>query len=161
MTRFLRRSHGMWVIGLLAVCGCESGTGSISGTVMYKGQKVPSGTVSFSTQGKVFETDIQDGSYQIRGVPVGEARITVIRLDPEQPDPRDQVNQARKQSAENKSNRIDPAVISDPIRLEVLQKKRHLLPYRYASLDTTDLRCQVLAGANTYDIKLLNQPKSD
>lgn len=161
MTRFYTGFYCIWSLGLLAACGCESKTGNISGTVTYKGQEVPSGTVTFFTHGKVFETEIQAGNYQINGVLPGEAKITVDRLDAAQPDPRDALNQARKQSADNNSKRIDPAVVSDPIRLEALQKKRHLLPYFYASLDTTDLRCQVHAGANTYDIKLLDQPKSD
>lgn len=161
MAKYLNRSHTMWALGFFAVCGCDSGTGSISGTITYNGQEVPSGTVSFFAQGKVIETEIQDGRYQINRVPLGEARITVVHLDPAQPDPRDSLNQARKQSADGNTKRIAPSVVSDPIRLEAFQKKRHLLPYHYASLDTTDLRCQVLAGATKFDIRLVDQPKID
>ena len=158
VTRFLRRFHGMWFIGLLAACGCNPDTGSISGTVMYKGKEVPSGTVSFFTQGKVFETDIQEGNYQIKAVPLGEARIIVIRLDPALPDPREPLNQARKRSADNQISQMDPAIVSDPIRLEALQKKRHLLPVIYSSPNTSDLRYTVIAGTNTFDIQLQEIP---
>ena len=160
MTRYLRRSPGMWMLVLLLPCGCESGAGSVSGTMMYQGATVPSGTVSFFIQGKVFEAEIQDGRYQITGVPPGEASVTVIRLDPDQPDPLDAIKQARKNSAENKTTSADPTGISDPRQLDLLQKNRHLLPYRYSALATTDLRCTVATGANSFDIELQDQPTS-
>lgn len=151
--RFLKQARGLWLIGLLIVLGCESGTGSVTGIVRYRGEKVPSGTISFLSQGKVAEAEIKEGRYRVKGVPVGEARITVVRLDPTQPDPLETVKNARKQESEIKTCN-GPAPLPTPSQVEALQLKRHLLPSQYASLETTDLNCTVTSGENSCDITL-------
>ena len=70
--------------------------GIISGSVSFKGKEATSGTVTFFTRGKVFEPEIQDGSYLINRVPLGKAKITVVHVDTELPVRRDALFQARK-----------------------------------------------------------------
>lgn len=147
----------LFAAGLLAAMGCNAYTGSVSGTITYKGEKVASGTVSFLSQGRVVEADIHDGTYHVEGVPPGEAIVTVVRPDSGQPDPLLAATLARKQSAENKTKKINVAEC-DPGRLALLQKKRQLLPDVYSSPQTSDLHFMVAAGANGYDIHLLEQP---
>ena len=99
----------------------------------------------------------------LRGVPVGEAKITVVRLDPAQPDPYEAVHQARRQLAESKDadpKKITSGVVTDPVKLLELQKRRHLLPFSYSSPETTDLRFSVVPGANSFDIELFDRPKA-
>jgi hypothetical protein len=151
------------LLWLFLVSGCGPSTGAISGTVTFNDAEVPSGTVSFFVDGKPYETEIADGAYQISDVPTGEAKIAVIRLDPNQPDPYDALNRARTLMLERKAahpREIDPTVVTDPVQLEVMQRKRHLLPFVYSSPNTSDLRFRVAAGANTFDIKLQDRPNT-
>jgi hypothetical protein len=143
--------------------GCAPGTGSVSGIVTYKAERVPSGTVSFLSNGKVFEAEIHDGAYEINGLPLGESRVAVVRLDPDQPDPLDPLHSARQQMAEGNAagpRQADPGVVTDPRQLGALQKKQHLLPFVYSSPNTSGLRLTVTPGANTFDIQLLDEPKT-
>jgi hypothetical protein len=151
------------LLSLILASGCAPGTGSVSGTVTYKGERVPSGTVSFLSGGKVLEAEIRDGAYEISGLPLGESRIAVVRLDPDQPDPAEALHGARQRMAEGKvadPKQIDPGVVTDPLQQNALQKKRHLLPLAYSSPETSGLRLKVMPGANTFDIQLLDQPKA-
>ena len=129
----------------------------------FKDAEVQSGTVSFFADGKLYETEIANGVYKITGVPAGEAKIAVIRLDPNQPDPYDALNKARTQMLARKAGHpreIDPTVVTDPAQLDFLQRERHLLPFVYSAPNTSDLRFTVAAGANTFDIQLQDWPNS-
>ena len=151
------------LLWLLVVSGCGPSTGAISGTVTFKGAEVPSGTVSFFADGKLYETEIDNGVYRISGVPPGAAKIAVLRLDPNQPDPYVALNKARTEMLARKAahpREIDPSVVTDPAQLEFLQRKRHLLPFVYSSPNTSGLRFIVAAGANVFDIKLQDRPNA-
>jgi hypothetical protein len=131
---------------LLLTTGCGPDRSTVSGTVTYQGTKVPDGTISFLTAGRVFEGEIRDGAYEIQGVPAGEAIVTVIRLDPKQPDPYDTLAKVRHHMAEKSvtdAKKIAPNVVVDPQQLAFLQKKRHMLPVAYSVPETSDLRCMV------------------
>jgi hypothetical protein len=146
-----------WLVWLLLAAGCGPGTAPVSGTVTFKGEIVSAGTVSFFSGGKQVDGDIQAGRYEVIGVPLGEARITVVRLDPQRPDPFETLNKARKRMLETKSadlKAVDPNVVTDPVQLEALQKQRHLLPYFYSLPETSTLRHTVVAGPNAVDLRL-------
>jgi hypothetical protein len=156
-------SRFSFLLWLFLVSGCGPSTGTVSGTVTFKNAMVLSGTVSVFAGGKVFEAEIQDGTYKISRIPPGNVKIAVIRMDPKLPDPYDALNKARAQMIERKAanpRQIDPAVVTDPMQLELLQRKRHLLPFVYSSPNTSDLRFTVSAGANTFDLNLQDRPKS-
>lgn len=144
------------------LAGCGARTGTLSGTVRYQGDKVASGTVAFVVAGKSYRGEIKDGAYTVAGVPPGEARVTVVRIDPSQPDPYEALTKARKQMLAKKLDDprdVDAAVVTDTTKLEAQRKKRHLLPYRYSSADRTDLRFTVAAGAHRFDIELQPDPE--
>jgi hypothetical protein len=64
---------------LIGMCGCGPATGTVSGTVTYKGTKLKGGNVTFvSTEGKPSKVaSIQpDGTYVI-GVPAGAVKICI------------------------------------------------------------------------------------
>jgi hypothetical protein len=68
------------LVALIGICGCGPATGTVSGTVTYKGTKLKGGNVTFvSTEGKPSKsTTIQpDGTYMIVGVPAGAVKICV------------------------------------------------------------------------------------
>lgn len=156
-----RRYYLLW---LLLATGCGPRSGDVSGTVTFNGEKVPSGTVSFISEGKLFPAEIQDGLYQVSGVSPGQAIITVVRLDANQLDPYEALNRVRKQMLEKSGTdpiEIDPKVVTDTLQLEALQKKRHLLPLVYSTEATSDLRFTVASGPNTFNIELHEGPKRE
>ena len=150
-----------WII---LTTGCGADTGSVSGTVTFKGDKVPSGTISFIVGDRLFQAEITDGSYEISGLTPGKVVVTVVRLDPSQPDPYEKLNQVRTQMAEKKTSdpkEIDPTIVTDTIQLDVLQKKRHLLPLSYSSPETSTLRFTIVPGPNTINIALLEKGRAE
>lgn len=152
------------LLWFLLVSGCGPSNGTVSGKVTFRGELVSDGTILVFAGGNVFEGEIQNGVYEISGVPPGEAKIAVIRLDSKQPDPYDALNKARVQMIERKAadpREINPDVITDPVQLELLQKKRHLLPFVYSSPNTSNLHLTIVAGANTFSIQLLERPTSE
>jgi hypothetical protein len=68
---------GFVAVALLAGC---AGNGDVSGVVKYHGDPLPSGTISFydETRGVWSSAINPDGSYSVKGIPTGTARITVV-----------------------------------------------------------------------------------
>jgi hypothetical protein len=76
-----------WAPGLVALAGLLAGcagepTGTVRGTVFYKDKPLPGGFVTFfSERGKAVTGRVEpDGTYEVPGVPVGPAKITVKDL---------------------------------------------------------------------------------
>ena len=146
-----------YCVCLLLTAGCSPDRSTVSGTVTYQGKNVPDGTISFLTAGRVFEGEIRDGAYEIQGIPPGEAIVTIIRLDPKQPDPYKTLTKVRQHMAEKggtDAREVDPNVVVDPQQLAFLQKKRHMLPVAYSVPETSDLRCMVSGDRSVCNIEL-------
>src|SRR5688500_13514210 len=67
------------LVCLLGPAGCGPRTAAVSGKVAYRGKRLPAGRITFlGADGRVANGQINpDGTYQVQGVPVGEATITV------------------------------------------------------------------------------------
>src|SRR6516164_3757467 len=72
------------VLLALSVIGCQ-GKGEVSGKVVYQDKALASGTVLIvASDGSLHQGTIKtDGSYRIRDVPSGEARLAVNSPDPD------------------------------------------------------------------------------
>jgi hypothetical protein len=80
--------HPVVGLGLLALAaGCQ-GKGDVSGTVTYEGRPLVFGTVLFEgSDGGLRQSNIgTDGSYTVRGVATGEAKVAVSSLNPNSSD---------------------------------------------------------------------------
>jgi hypothetical protein len=140
---------------LLFATGCGQTTGSISGTITYRGDPVADGTVSAFVAGKMIAGKIENGRYEIRGVPLGEAFVTVVSLDPNQLNPYDGLQASRKQMAEaSKPGEKERDYVAEGAKLGKLHRKRHLIPIEYSATDTSDLHLTVTPGANNFNIDL-------
>lgn len=95
------RIVGMAAIWALVVAGCGGGppTAAVSGKITYKGQPVPTGTVSFVSESTVASGQISNGQYTVAQAPIGPVKITVST--PAIPDAMQQ--RQMKQSVEGKS----------------------------------------------------------
>jgi hypothetical protein len=82
---------------LLAVSACGTKGGTVSGVVTYQGKPVTTGTVLFLGADKVpvRAPILNDGSYQVTNVPVGEAKIAVMVPPPSPPPRKDDPNPPR------------------------------------------------------------------
>ena len=80
MNRPVLRLAPLIAAGLLAVCGCSPGKGTVSGKVTYKGKPVVWGTVSAVASDNVqYAAPITpQGTYSIPNVPYGSLTVTVL-----------------------------------------------------------------------------------
>jgi hypothetical protein len=71
----------------LAALGC-AGKGDVSGKVSYNGKPLVFGTVQFEgSDGMLRQANIErDGSYSVRGVATGQAKVAVSSLNPKSSD---------------------------------------------------------------------------
>jgi hypothetical protein len=96
LSRTIRTFLWVAVLSVAAVgLGCGSGgkgNAKVSGTVKYKGNPLPSGTVTFFDEKKeiVGSTSIQDGSYAMEGVPTGKVTVSVTTPPAVKPNPKQQ-----------------------------------------------------------------------
>jgi hypothetical protein len=129
------------VVFFLAGCGKK---GTISGTVTYKNKPLPSGTVSFICDKVVRSSSINpDGTYTVKDVPAGEAKVTVIVGAAAQPIKVGKGDPAQMIGAKDKSKVVSVE------SAEIVQ-----IPPEYADPDKSKLTCTVAGGDQKYDIPL-------
>ena len=81
------RMRSVFVLLSLAATGC-AGQGDVSGKVSYKGKPLVWGTVQFEgSDNQIRQANINsDGTYVIRGVAVGQAKVAVSSINPQSSD---------------------------------------------------------------------------
>jgi hypothetical protein len=106
--------------------GAGPKTGNVSGRVLFQGKPLAPGWVTFHSKDEreFSATLLEDGTYEITGVPVGAARVTVGTFRDLRP----------------------PFLPPGP--------KGVALPQRYADAQKSGLTLEVLQGAQTHDIEL-------
>jgi hypothetical protein len=139
MSGFPRRLFGVGVLVtsvlLVSVSGCADATGNVSGEVKIKDKLVEEGLVTFLSQvrrKKVVAGPIKHGKYEVTGLPVGEAIVTV------------QITEKPKGGTGGKGLIAPPKTgAKTPTGLA-----------RYADAKTSGLKHTVTQGENTYNIPL-------
>lgn len=65
---------------ILAAAGCGGKKATLTGSVRYRNQALPSGTVTFFNADKqiVGSSSISDGKYTVEKVPVGSVKVSVM-----------------------------------------------------------------------------------
>jgi hypothetical protein len=129
-------------IAAVVVAGCggnDKKTAVVRGTVTYNGMAVPNGTISFiPADGRSATGEIEpDGSYTLTtyrkgdGAILGQHKVVIVAM-------------------ENMSNRLPEA--RNPLPPSII-------PVKYTSLATSDLRADVKDQENTIDFKLEDDKK--
>ncbi len=144
---FARRFHGLALVVLalavLSLAGCGSNqlkTAVVRGTVSYNGKPVPNGTISFIPKAGPSATgEIQpDGSYTLTtyrqgdGAVLGQHTVVIVAMQ-------DMSNRLPEQR-----NPLPPPII----------------PEKYTSVATSDLRAEVKDEENTINFPLIDEKKS-
>jgi hypothetical protein len=134
------------VLLTLALGGCGSrNTGSISGTVSYKGQPLGNGSVVFvGKEGKGDSSPIgADGSYQVNRAPVGQVKITVETVPP-----------APTAGAIPMAGKITPSGGPEMPKSPGAAGKYVKIPDKYKDAAQSTLTYEVKPGSQKYDINL-------
>jgi hypothetical protein len=129
----LRRAAALALLAAAALAGCNANKRlTITGTVTYKGQPLPSGVVRFySGADRMSMATVQpDGSFAVTDVPPGAVKVTV------EPDPQ----ASKHRSMGGGAN--EPAPKPVPI------------PPKYADPTTSGLEYTISSGTNKLEVKL-------
>ncbi len=142
-------------IGLMMVVGCGDDSGlakrySVTGTVKYKGEPVPKGTITFTpaeTGGRAAAGDIQNGKYSLSttgvandGALPGRYRVTVTGVEVD--------------TAEMKAIAKGGQFHHDEVFAKSVKAAKKLVPSKYNLADTSDLSAEVKPQSNTFDFDL-------
>jgi hypothetical protein len=82
-TRSAARTFRPWLICFalafsLALSGCGKNTATVTGTVRYQGEPLPSGTILFyGSDGQPVVGGIEDGKYKVDDAPLGKVKIAI------------------------------------------------------------------------------------
>jgi hypothetical protein len=140
--------------GLALVAGCSDDSGiaqryRVSGTVKYKGQPVPKGTITFTpteSGGRPASGDIKDGQYSLTtstpndGALPGQYKVTVTAVDVDQT--------ALKEIAKGGQFHHDEAF------LKANQSAKQLVPSKYSLVETSTLKAEVKPSTNNLPFDL-------
>jgi hypothetical protein len=156
---WLRRGWVLLLLGLAAGCGA---TGTVSGTVTYKGKALKAGTVTFMTDegGHVFSSEIkEDGTYTVSRVPAGPVKITVRSVEAFTP-PGAGMMMGRgggpKGAPGGAADNIKPppGVDMSGFNPSSSNDKAMKIPAKYKDFATSGLTYTVTSGGQTHDIPL-------
>lgn len=138
--------------------GCAPPTGSLSGTVAYKGKSLPYGRVTFvCADGTVVSGKIDsDGTYLIPQAPAGPARVAVRCLEEAMPalvsvDPSELHGGKRSDSPAHAPQ--GPMMIQSPEK-PTARPKPMRIPDHFQQAERSGLTYEIRRGEQTYDIKL-------
>lgn len=151
---------------VIQLAGCSGGVGDVSGKVSYKNKPVVFGSVSFvGSDGIPRSARINpDGTYTVKDMAVGEAKITVVSDLPAEPSqakggrggrrelevPSDGPRDVRREESPPGLGRGE---VAEAIAPEV-RKNWFAIPAELGDVTRTKLRFTVRKGPNTHDIVL-------
>jgi hypothetical protein len=131
----------------LLAAGCGIATGDVTGTVTYKGKALKSGTVTFFTEHGAKGDEIkEDGTYTVKEVPCGEAKVTVVCQDDEK-----MVAYVKALSAASREKKEKAAPPPPP---PPAGGTFALIPEHYGQPDKSGLTATVNRGLNKKDLEL-------
>ena len=134
--------------GALAVAGCGRSSGTVTGTVTYKGKALKGGSVVFipPAGGEAATVSAQigeDGTFTAEKVPVGDVKVTVD-TSYLKPAPRTGPREYQAPPGHENPNKSSGNSGANYVPI----------PPKYADPAQTPLKCTVKSGSQKYDIPL-------
>ncbi len=126
----------------LAFAGCGQSKGELSGTVTYKGEKIPQGRITFQSQvGRMesFSGQISAGDYSVKEIPSGPVKVAIETFG---------TTGATGKSVP-KGLQIPPSGVT-----AATQAKKLPIPENYSNLEKSGLAFDVGSGPQTKDFEL-------
>jgi hypothetical protein len=151
LTWLLRSALLLALLTLFVGCGSK---GTVSGKVLYQGNPLPGGTVTFLQEKGAFHSVIhEDGSYRVTGIAPGPATITVSSPDPPQPAGPQSMEKTVEQAKAHKAE-IPPEIAKHMGDPEAGKRRYMAIPSNYKDPDKSGLTYTVKSGAQEHDIQL-------
>jgi hypothetical protein len=146
-----RRAATLTAVALMVVfgCGTDDGLGKrypVSGTVNYKGQPVPSGTISFipdKADGRAANGTIEAGSFTLMTLTEGDGALPGTY----------KVTVVAKETGAVTASKFGGAP-SQQQSFQANKAAKSLIPAKYGSATTTDLKAEVKAESNKANFEL-------
>jgi hypothetical protein len=142
---------GGFCLALLAATGCGKSNGNLKGTVKKGDKPIMTGDLTFHIGKEEINVPIKDGAYEAKGLPLGEATITVNSPKPQTqagagagfvPPGKDTGGVAKEMEKKQKEQ-------------EKLLKQWVEIPEKYKDQAKTPLKTEIKKGDNPdFDIKL-------
>jgi hypothetical protein len=140
-------------LGLAVFCGCSGGqgafpTGDVSGTVTYKGERIPLGKITFISTGgagNFGSGTINDGAYTVKA-PVGLCKIEIQVQSNEN---QYTVSPQQMKMIKAKMKAMKEQGMKVPDELPQVKKPTIDLPEKYKFADKSGLEFEVKAGTQT------------
>jgi hypothetical protein len=143
----LKYSVSLAALALLVVFveGCESSKGDIKGKVTYNGKAIEGGSVTVqSSTGGIYTGEVgSDGSYVVKGVPKGPAKLTVGWID----------NSAVEKNVALLKGKRDLKQVEKPGDRPTLADPQKL-PAKYGDFNQSGLTVEVKGPVTEYNIDL-------
>jgi hypothetical protein len=145
--------------GLLLLAGCGGGKGEVTGQVLYNGEPLSMGRITFvSETGKqeAFSSYVIRGKYTIKGCPAGPVKISVESLEPPT---KEQIEAYTKQPPrmapemhERMSQQGPPPEMKEIAEGPPLKHMK--IPPQYADPDKSGLTYTVTRGSQEHTVEL-------
>jgi hypothetical protein len=142
----------LFVLASLGVSGCAPGKGDVTGKVSFKGENLKNGTVTITPKNSgAFQATIDaNGSYTIKDIPEGEAKVSVSCTDEEK-----MAAFAKKLVAMGREGKIGGKPAPKPTPPKTPYPDGSLIPLKYNNPTTSGLTVSVERGSTiTFDIPL-------
>jgi hypothetical protein len=133
---------------LLSVNGCGPSRGNVTGKVSYQGRPLAWGTVVLiaSDQMAYHGAIHQDGTYTIRNVPTGMARVGIASADPY---PAREPSKAAQEELEARLRKAGREILERPAR-----GTWFAIPAKYGDPQTSGVTTQIATGTATLNFDL-------
>jgi hypothetical protein len=145
------RLTSLLAVGLLATAavfveGCGPAKGEVKGKITYKGVPVGGGSVTIqSAKGSIHTGEISsDGSYVVKGVPMGPAKLAVGWVD----------NSAVERNVAMLKGKRDAKEVAKPGEARPTPAETQKLPAKYGDLEQSGLTVEVKGSVTEYNIEL-------
>jgi hypothetical protein len=146
-----------------ASCGCGAAKGKVSGRVLYQGQPLPGGLLTFQPVNPQFNAVAvsvdEEGNY-VAELPVGDVRIAIdnrhLQSSAQGPRgvPDDLPEQARQALASAKQQASPPPPAGNPAARAKLKGRYVPIPDKFYTIESSGLKLHVEQGEQKHDIDL-------
>jgi len=132
----------------LSSTGCGAKVGNVKGKITYKDKPLPQGQITFwAADGTAIQGLIRNGMYEVKKVPVGEAKVAIHSMDDAK------IVAMAKELSKKSRGKEGEEQMKNETRPNV-QVPKSLIPDKYTDQKSSGLSTTINGGENEYNIDL-------